>query len=103
MDGGPRPKCMAYKYLCPKYHTLMYIRMAYSVSTPYTTILQPPVSKGPVTHQHRHKQYYLDTLYKQGPTNSSKMAYRTRNSLAVPISTRDLTGGYYRISPFPAP
>ena len=49
MDGGPRPKCMACKYLRPKYHTLMHMRMAYSVNTPYTTILQPPLSKGLAT------------------------------------------------------
>ena len=45
-DGGPRPKRIAYKYLCPKYYTLIYMRMAYSVSTLYTTILQLPLSKG---------------------------------------------------------
>ena len=49
MDRGPRPKRMAYKYLCPKYYTLMYMRMACSVSTLYTTILQPLLSKGPAT------------------------------------------------------
>ena len=48
-DGGPRPKRMAYKYLYPKYHTPIYIRMAYLVSTLYTTILQLPLSKGPAT------------------------------------------------------
>ena len=45
-DRGPRPKRMAHKHLRPKYHTLMHMRMAYSVSTPYTTILQPLLSKG---------------------------------------------------------
>ena len=54
-DGGPRPKRMARKHPRPKYHTSMYMRMAYSVSTPYTTILQPPLSKGLATHQCRHK------------------------------------------------
>ena len=49
-DGGLRFKCMAYKYLYPKYHTSMHMRMAYSVSTPYTTILQPPLSKGLVIY-----------------------------------------------------
>ena len=63
-DGGPRPKRMACKYLCPKYHTLIYMRMAYLVSTPHTTILQPPLSKGLATRQYRHKRYYLNTLYK---------------------------------------
>ena len=54
-DGGLRPKRMARKYPYPKYHTLMHMRMAYSVSTLYTTILQPPLSKGPATRQYRHK------------------------------------------------
>ena len=54
-DGGLRPKCMARKHPRPKYHTSMHMRMAYSVSTPYTTILQPPLSKGLVTYQYRHK------------------------------------------------
>ena len=48
-DGGLRPKCMVRKQLRPKYHTLMHMRMACSVSTPYTTILQPLLSKGPAT------------------------------------------------------
>ena len=48
-DGGPRPKRIARKHLYPKYHTLMYMRMAYLVSTPHTTILQLPLSKGPAT------------------------------------------------------
>ena len=55
IDGGPRPKRMAYKHPRPKYHTLMHMWMAYSVSTPYTTILQLPLSKGPATRQCRHK------------------------------------------------
>ena len=54
-DKGPRPKRMARKYLRPKYHTSMYMWMAYSVSTLYTTILQPPLSKGLASHQYRHK------------------------------------------------
>ena len=54
-DGGPRPKRMAHKHLRPKYYTLMYMRMAYSVSTLYTTILQLPLSKGLATYQCRHK------------------------------------------------
>ena len=49
-DGGPRPKRMAYKHPRPKYHTSMHMRMAYSVSTLYITILQPPLSKGLATH-----------------------------------------------------
>ena len=49
IDRGLRPKCIAHKHPCPKYYTLMHMRIAYSVSTPYTTILQPPLSKGPAT------------------------------------------------------
>ena len=48
-DGGPRPKYIARKYLYPKYYTLIYVRMIYSVSTLYTTILQLPLSKGLAT------------------------------------------------------
>ena len=44
-DGGPRPKCMASKYLYPKYYATLYLRMAYIVSTPYTTLLQLPYGK----------------------------------------------------------
>jgi hypothetical protein len=39
IDGGPRSKRMARKYLRPKYYTLMYMRMACLDSTPYTNIL----------------------------------------------------------------
>ena len=40
-DGGPRPKRMASKHPCPKYHATLYLRMAYIVSTLlYTTLLQ---------------------------------------------------------------
>ena len=49
-DGGPRPKCMARKHPHPKYYTLMHMRMACSVSMLYTTILQPPLSKGLATY-----------------------------------------------------
>ena len=38
-DGGPRPKYVASEHLCPKYHAILYLRMAYIVSTPYTTLL----------------------------------------------------------------
>ena len=48
-DEGPRPKRIARKHLYPKYHTLIYMRMAYLVSTPHTTILQLPLSKGLAT------------------------------------------------------
>ena len=50
IDRGPRPKRIAYKHLRPKYHTSIHMRMAYSVSTLYTTILQPPLSKGLATY-----------------------------------------------------
>ena len=39
MDGGPRPKCMVSKYLCLKYYAILLLQMAYTVSTPYTTLL----------------------------------------------------------------
>ena len=48
-DGGFRPKRIACKHLCPKYYTLIYIRIAYLVSTLYTIILQLPLSKGLAT------------------------------------------------------
>ena len=38
-DGGPRPKRIASEHLCPKYHAILYLRIAYIVSTPYTTLL----------------------------------------------------------------
>ena len=44
-DGGPRPKCMASKHPCPKYHATLYLWMAYTISTPCTTLLQPPYGK----------------------------------------------------------
>ena len=40
IDGGPRPKYMVSKYLYPKYHAILYLWMAYTVNTPYTTLLQ---------------------------------------------------------------
>ena len=54
-DGGLRPKRLAYRRLCPKYYTLVYMRMARLDSTLYTTILQLPLSKGLATRQRRHK------------------------------------------------
>ena len=39
IDGGPRPKRVASKYPCPKYYALLYLQMAYIVSTLYTTLL----------------------------------------------------------------
>ena len=50
IDRGLRPKYIAYKHLCPKYHTLMHMRMAYLVNTPYTTILQLLLSKRLATY-----------------------------------------------------
>ena len=44
-DGGPRPKCMASEHPCLKYYAILYLRVAYTVSTPYTTLLQPPYRK----------------------------------------------------------
>ena len=38
-DGGPRPKRIASKHLYPKYYATLYLRMAYIVSTPRTTLL----------------------------------------------------------------
>ena len=49
IDRGLRPKCMAHKHPRPKYYTLMHMWIAYSVSTLYTTILQPLLSKGLAT------------------------------------------------------
>ena len=45
MDRGPRTKRIASKHLYPKYYTILYIRIAYTVSTPRTTLLQLPHSK----------------------------------------------------------
>ena len=39
IDKGPRPKCMASKHPYPKYYATLYLRMAHTVSTPYTTLL----------------------------------------------------------------
>ena len=50
VDGGFRPKYIAYKHPRPKYYTLMHMRMACSVSMLYTTILQPLLSKGLATY-----------------------------------------------------
>ena len=38
-DGGPRPKYIASKHPRPEYYATLYLRMAYTVSTPYTTLL----------------------------------------------------------------
>ena len=63
-DGGPRPKCMASKHPCPKYHATLYLRMAYTVSTLRTTLLQPPYGKRSAIRQGGYKQYYPDAIYK---------------------------------------
>ena len=39
MDGGSRPKYIASKYLYPKYYAILYLRIAYIVSTLRTTLL----------------------------------------------------------------
>ena len=44
-DRGPRPKRMASKHPRPKYHATLYLRMAYTVSTLCTTLLQQPYGK----------------------------------------------------------
>ena len=41
----PRAKRMASKHPCAKYYTILHLRMAYIVSTPYNTILQLPHGK----------------------------------------------------------
>ena len=38
-DEGFRPKCMASKYPYPKYYAILYLRIAYIVSIPSTTLL----------------------------------------------------------------
>ena len=55
LDGDPRAKCMANKHLCAKYYTILLLRMAYAVSTPYNTILQLPYGKRPAIRQSRYK------------------------------------------------
>ena len=39
IDGDSRPKCIASKHPYPKYYAILYLRMAYTVSTPYATLL----------------------------------------------------------------
>ena len=46
-DRDPRPKRMASKHSCPKYYITLYLQMAYTVSTPCITLLQPLYGKGP--------------------------------------------------------
>ena len=47
LDGDFRAKCMANKHPCTKYYTILLLRMAYAVSTPYNTFLQLPHRKRP--------------------------------------------------------
>ena len=39
IDGGPRPKRIVSERLYPKYYAILYLRIAYIVSTLYTTLL----------------------------------------------------------------
>ena len=103
LDGDPRAKYIASKHLCAKYYTILLLRMAHAVSTPYNTILQLPHRERLAIRQSRYKQYHLNTLHKQGATHNSKIVYRLRSPLAVPSSTRDPTGGYRRLYPTPGP
>jgi hypothetical protein len=38
-DRDPRPKRIASKHLYPKYYTILYLRIAYIISTLYITLL----------------------------------------------------------------
>ena len=64
LDGDPRAKHIASKYLYAKYYTILLLRMAHAVSTLYNTILQPPHRKRPAICQGGHKQYHPNALYK---------------------------------------
>ena len=44
-DRDPRAKRMASKYPCSKYYTILHLRMAYTVSALYNTLLQLPHRK----------------------------------------------------------
>jgi hypothetical protein len=46
-DRGPRTKRMASKHPHPKYYTILYLRVAYIVSSLRFTLLQPPYKKRP--------------------------------------------------------
>ena len=45
LNGDPRAKCIASKYLYAKYYTILLLRMAYAVSMLCNTILQPLYGK----------------------------------------------------------
>ena len=64
LDGDPRAKCMASKYLYTKYYTILLLWMAHAVSTLCNTILQPLYGKRLAIRQGGHKQYYPNALYK---------------------------------------
>ena len=49
-DRGPKPKRIASKYLYPKYYAILYLRIAYIVSTLYTTLLYLPYGKRLATY-----------------------------------------------------
>ena len=63
-DRDPRAKRMASKHPRSKYYTTLRLRMAYSVSAPRNTLLQPPHGKRPAIRQGRDKQYQSNALYK---------------------------------------
>ena len=44
-DKSFRTKRMAGKYLYAKYYTTLYMRIAYTINTPYTILLHPPHNK----------------------------------------------------------
>ena len=46
-DRDPRAKRIASKHLYAKYYTILHLRIAYIVSTPYNTILQLLYGKRP--------------------------------------------------------
>ena len=50
LDGDLRAKRMASKHLYTKYYTTLLLWMAYAVSTPCNTILQPPHRKRLAIH-----------------------------------------------------
>ena len=56
-DRDPRAKRIASKYLYTKYYTTLYLRMAYTVSTPRNTLLQLPHGKRPAICLGGYKQY----------------------------------------------
>ena len=49
-DKDPRAKYMASKHPYFKYYTTLHLRMAYTVSAPCNTLLQPPHRKRPAIY-----------------------------------------------------